>query len=76
MSLVVVKKIKNIFKEKGFRTSESAVKAINAELEKVCFKICDQAARQAEADRVKTIKGTHVPNMDPLLNPVSTSDQL
>lgn len=72
MSLVVAKKIKDIFKEKGLRTSEAAVVAVNKELEKVCMRLCDQAADKVVADKLKTVKPGHIPNMDSLLHSGST----
>jgi len=68
MSLVIAKKIKDIFKEKGLRTSDEAVAAVNKELEKVCMRICNQTADQVVADKLKTVKASHVPNLDALLS--------
>lgn len=72
MSLVVTKKIKDIFKGKDLRTSDEAVQAINKELEKVCMRICSQAADRVRADKLKTVKAVHVPNLDSLLNSPSS----
>ena len=68
MSLIVAKKIKDIFKEKGLRTSDEAIDAVNRELEKVCMRLCAQAADQVVADKLKTVKATHVPKLDALLD--------
>ncbi|MGI9549046.1 MAG: histone-like protein [Bdellovibrionales bacterium] len=72
MALLVTKKIKDIFKEKGLRTSDEAISTLNRELEKVCMKVCAQAAERVVADKLKTVKASHVPNLDALLNPPSS----
>lgn len=64
MSLVVTKKIKNLFKEKGLKTSQEAVDALDKELRKVCLKAADEAI----AGKRKTVKGAHVPNVDGALS--------
>ncbi len=68
MSLVVTKKIKDIFKAKGLRTSDEAIVAVNQELEKVCMKLCAQAAERVVADKLKTVKATHIPKLDAFLD--------
>lgn len=63
MSLVVTKKVKDLFKEKGLKTSQEAVDAINQELKKFCLKAADKVI----ADKLKTVKAHHVPNLDSAL---------
>ena len=64
MSLVVTKKIKDLFKERGLKTSQDAIDAINKELEKLCLK----AADKVQADKLKIVKSGHVPELDALLD--------
>lgn len=63
MSLVIVKKVKDLFKEKGLKTSGEAIEVINQELRKLCLKAADQVIE----DKLKTVKGVHVPKLDGLL---------
>ena len=72
--MVVAKKIKDIFKAKGLRTSDSAVAAINKEIEKICMRLCDQAAQRVVADKLKTVKAAHIVNIDNLLHMSSSDD--
>ena len=64
MSLVVTKKVKNLFKTKGLKTSQEAVDALNKELEKLCFKTADRVI----ANSLKTVKAPHVPKIDEILS--------
>ena len=64
MSLVIVKKTKDLFKERGLKTSSEAIEALNKEFEKICHKAADNVV----ADKLKTVKATHVPNLDMSLN--------
>jgi len=60
MSLVVTKNIKNLFRQRGIKTSQSAIDAINKEIEKLCLKAADNVV----ADKLKIVKVTHVPQID------------
>ena len=64
MSLVIVKKTKDLFKERGLKTSSEAVEALNKQFEKLCYK----AADNVEASKLKTVKAAHIPNLDALLS--------
>ena len=68
MSLVVTKNIKDLFKQKGIKTSQFAVDAINKEVKKLCLKAADNVL----ADKLKIVKADHVPELDALLD--SSSD--
>jgi len=63
MSLIIVKQTKDLFKTRGLKTSDEAIKALNAEFEKICQK----AADNVEASQLKTVKRVHVPQVDPHL---------
>ena len=60
MSLVVTKNIKSLFRQKGIKTSQLAVDAINKEIEKLCLKAADNVV----ADKLKIVKAVHVPQID------------
>ena len=64
MSFIIVKKTKDLFKEKGLKTSEEAIKALNAEYEKICRKTADTV----KSNNLKTVKGAHVPKISLLLS--------
>lgn len=64
MSLVVTKNIKNLFKEKGIKTSQLAIDAINKEIEKLCLKAADNVV----AEKLKIVKANHIPQLDALLD--------
>ena len=64
MSLVVTKKVKNLFKTKGLKTSQEAIDTLNKELEKLCFKTADKVI----ASNLKTVKAVHVPRVDEVLS--------
>ena len=64
MSLVIVKKTKDLFKERGLKTSSEAITALSAQFEKLCHK----AADNVQADKLKTVKAVHVPNLDSQLS--------
>ena len=70
MSLVVTKNIKDLFKQKGIKTSQSAIDAISAEIEKLCLKAADNVV----ADKLKIVKKAHIPQLDALLS--SSSENL
>ena len=59
-SLVIVKKTKDLFKERGLKTSAEAIDALSKEFEKICHKAADNVL----ADKLKTVKAAHVPNLD------------
>ena len=63
MSLVVTKKIKDLFKERGLKTSQEAVDTINQELRKLCLAAADKVI----ADKLKTVKSPHIPKLDAAL---------
>ena len=63
MSLVVTKKVKDLFKEKGLKTSQEAVDAINQELKKLCLVAADRVV----SDKLKTVKAHHIPKLDSTL---------
>ena len=63
MHLVVTKNIKNLFKQRGMKTSKQAIDQINKELEKLCLKAVDNVT----ADKLKIIKASHIPPLDVLL---------
>ena len=69
MSLVVTKNIKRVFKSKGIKTSPEAIEAIDREVSKLCLK----AADNVEANRQKIVRSGHIPKLDPLLSPSSSS---
>ena len=60
MSLVIVKKTKDLFKTRGLKTSDEAIKAINAEVERICQKAADNVI----ANKLKTVKAPHVPTVN------------
>ena len=59
MSLIIVKKTKDLFKSRGLKTSDEAIKALNEEFEKICQKTADNVV----ANKLKTVKGVHVPKI-------------
>ena len=63
MSLVVTKKVKDLFKEKGLKTSQEAVDAVNQQLKNLCLSAADKVL----ADKLKTVKASHVPKLDSVL---------
>ena len=69
MSLLVIKKIKDVFKGKGIKVSQGTLDSLNKELEKLCLKTADNVA----ADKLKVAKSNHVPSLDALLD---TSNEL
>lgn len=71
MSLVVIKNIKDLFKQKGIKTSQQAIDAINKEVEKLCLKAGDRVV----AEKLKIVKAGHIPQIDALLDS-SSSDHL
>ena len=64
MSLIIVKKTKDLFKTRGLKTSDEAIKALNVEFEKVCQKAADNVL----ANKLKTVKSPHIPKLDLQLN--------
>ena len=64
MSLLVVKKVRDVFKNKGIKVSQSAIDSLNQELEKLCLKTADNVS----ADKLKVAKSNHVPSLDVLLD--------
>ena len=64
MSLVVTKKVKDLFKEKGLKTSQEAVDAVNQQLKNLCLSAADKVL----ADKLKTVKASHVPKLDSVLS--------
>ena len=60
MSLVIVKKTKDLFKARGLKTSAEAIDALNKQFEKLCQKAADNVI----ADKLKTVKASHIPNLD------------
>ena len=60
MSLIIVKKTKDLFKTRGLKTSDEAIKALNAEVEKICQKAADNVL----ANKLKTVKAPHVPKVN------------
>ena len=70
MSLVVTKKIKDLFKQKGIKTSQAAIEAIDKEVEKLCLKSVDNVL----ADQLKIAKANHIPKIDALLDSSSLND--
>ena len=59
MSLIIVKKTKDLFKTRGLKTSDEAVKALNREFEKICQKAADNVL----ANKLKTVKSAHIPKV-------------
>ncbi len=70
MSLAVTKNIKNLFKQRGIKTSQMAIDAINKEVEKLCLKAVDNVV----AEKLKIVKSSHIPKIDALLD--SSPDNL
>lgn len=70
MSLVVTKNIKDLFKQKGIKTSQLAIDAINKELEKLCLKAADNVV----AEKLKIVKVNHIPQLDALLGSPSSDN--
>ena len=60
MPLVIVKKTKDLFKERGLKTSSEAIEELSKQFEKLCQKAADNVV----ADKLKTVKATHVPKID------------
>jgi len=71
MSLVVIKNIKDLFRQKGIKTSQQAIDAINKEVAKLCLKAADRVT----AEKLKIVKAGHIPQLDALLDS-SSSDHL
>ena len=59
MSLIIFKKTKDLFKARGLKTSDEAVKVLEAEFEKMCQKTADTVL----ANKLKTVKAVHVPKI-------------
>jgi len=59
MSLITVKKTKGLFKARGLKTSAEAIKALSEEVEKMCQKAADNVL----ASKLKTVKAVHIPKM-------------
>lgn len=72
MSLTVTKNIKDLFKQRGIKTSQGAVDAINREIEKLCLKAADNVI----AEKLKIVKDSHIPQLDALLSASSSEDSL
>lgn len=70
MSLVVTKNIKDLFKQRGIKTSQLAIDAINKEIEKLCLKAVDNVV----AEKLKIVKAGHIPQLDALLDSSSSED--
>ncbi len=68
MSLIVNKKIKKLFKEKGVRTSEEAMTVLEKEIEVFFNILCDQISNHVVADNLKTVKPVHIPKLSALLD--------
>ena len=64
MSLVVTKKVKDLFKTKNLKTSQEAVEALAKQVEKLCLKAADRVI----ASNLKTVKANHVPQIDEMLS--------
>ena len=60
MSLIITKKTKELFKARGLKTSEEAIKALGAEFEKLCKKTADNVT----SNNLKTVKAVHVPKVN------------
>ncbi len=59
MSLIIVKKTKDLFKAHGLKTSDEAVRVLNEEFKKMCEKTADTVL----TNKLKTVKGAHVPKL-------------
>lgn len=64
MSLIITKKTKDLFKERGLQTSAEAIDALNVEFAKLCQATADNVV----ANKLKTVKATHVPSLDATLS--------
>ena len=64
MSLLVIKKIKDVFKSKGIKVSQNTLTNLNQEMEKLCLKTADNVL----ADKLKVAKPNHVPSLDAFLD--------
>ncbi|MCZ0932620.1 MAG: hypothetical protein OXJ52_05665 [Oligoflexia bacterium] len=64
MSLLVIKKIKDVFKSKGIKVSQNTLANLNKEMEKLCLKTADNVL----ANKLKVAKPNHVPSLDALLD--------
>lgn len=60
MSLIIVKKTKDLFKTHGLKTSDEAVKALDAEFKKMCQKTADTVL----TNKLKTVKAVHVQKLN------------
>ena len=60
MSFIIVKKTKDLFKARGLKTSDEAIKSLNAEFEKLCQKSADNVL----ANKLKTVKSPHIPKLN------------
>ena len=70
-SLVIAKAVRDFFKNKQIKTSDSAVKALSSEVEKLCLKACDNV----KASKAKIVKDSHVPKIDAFLSDITASSQ-
>ena len=64
MSMIIFKKTKELFKSKGLKSSEEAMKALSTEFETLCKKVIDNV----KSRNLKTVKAVHVPNLSVILD--------
>ena len=64
MSLIVIKNIKKLYQKRDLKVSAKALKALEAEVEKICLKSIDNT----KADRLKVVQAGHIPSLDALLD--------
>lgn len=56
MLLVKASRVKAFLKERGLRTSQEALNTLNEEVKKLCLKAGDKTL----ADKLKTVKSSHL----------------
>lgn len=61
--LIKSKKVKELLKDRGVRSSEKALIAIDEELKKICLKTTDNVL----AKKVKTARPEHVPKIESMI---------
>ncbi len=64
MSMIILKKTKDMFREKGLKTSAEAMKALSTEFETLCKKVIDNV----ESRNLKIVKAVHVPKLSVILD--------
>jgi len=68
--LIKSKKVKELLKSKGVRSSAEALIAIDEELKKICLKTTDNVLSK----KIKTARPEHVPNVESIIGAPDLED--